>query len=705
MSSRRPRSRGSARFRLLALLGCAAAPTPLQAETAVQLAPVQVTAGCIGQPLAEVPQPVTVVDADAIARAAPQVLTDLLRGQPGVFTQSSGPGQGIVIVRGLKGSELLHLVDGMRLNMSFFRNSPSQYVALVDPYNVERIELLRGPGAAAYGSDALGGVLQVFTPEHRFSGDALQARGGARALFGSADLAKIGRAYAALGRQDLSLAGGYTYQDYGQRETGNGGRQPYTDYSARAGDAKLLWSPAAGHELMLSGQWFEVAKLPRTFEIVGGPGGEGSGLPVYFEPNDRSFVHARYRIEAPLGFVERAELHLAQQIINDDRNRLVDAGTLEQEQNRSTLTGLTLQLQSHSGSARYAYGLDAYRDRIDSAKSRTDLESNAMQTRDPTFPDGAEERSLGVYLEIEWQALPRWLLTGGLRYSRIDTDLTATAVSPAADLSNDDYTAQLGSAYALSPSLRWTANLGRGFRAPNIFDLGTLGRRPNTSPQVINVPNPELDKETIVSVDSGLKWYRAGLQLEASVYQSWHDDRIEPREPTGNTVPDGQFGCSEEAGCIEVRSENLADTEFRGLEAGARVALRPQLAAYGTLNYTWGQETKRGDSRPANRVPPLNGEAGLVYQPMMSLRAESFLRFASRQERLDDDDQGDTRIDPDGTGGWATLNLRLGWMPQQQPLQLQLDLLNVFDKAYREHGSGIDAPGVGAVLSAALQLG
>ncbi len=669
------------------------------ADEATVLSPIQVTAGRSERSLAEVPQAVTVIDAASIGRETPQIVTDLLRGQPGVFVQSSGPGQGIPIVRGLKGSEVLHLVDGMRLNMGFFRNSPSQYVALVDPYNLARIELLRGSGGTLYGSDALGGVLQMFTPEHRFEGDALQFSGAARALYASADLAKIGRAEFAAGRSGLSFSGGYTAMDFGAYETSRDGRQPFTAYAMRGGDAKLLWAPAAGHELMLSAQFMASPKLPRYFEIVGGPGGEGSGLPVFFEPNDRRFVHARYRIGTPTGFADQIEIHLAQQVINDDRERLVDEETRENEQNRSTLNGLTLQGITQRGALRWTYGADLYDDAIDSAKSRTSLQTLEVSTRTPTFPDGASTQDFGVYIDGEWQANARWLLLGGLRYSRIETDLTATALSPQATVSNSDVTAQLGSAFALTPALQWTANLSRGFRAPNIFDLGTLGPRPNTDPQVINVPNPGLDKETVVNLDSGFKWYREGLRVDFSLFHSWNDHRIEAREPTGNTIADGQFGCSEAQGCIEVRSENLSAARFWGIESGARLSLSSQLETYATLNYTRGEERRAGETRPANRIPPLNGQLGLVYLPVDAVRMESYLRFADRQDRLDDDDQGDTRIDPAGTAGWSTLNLRLGWTPVQE-LQLQLDGINLLDQAYREHGSGIDGKGVGLVAGA-----
>jgi outer membrane receptor protein involved in Fe transport len=677
-----------------------------QDDMPVDLGTMQVTAGRQSESQYQVPQPVTVVTRDQIEKAAPQVMTDLLRGQVGVFTQSSGPGQGIAIIRGLKGSEVLHLVDGMRLNMTFFRNSPSQYIALVDPFNIRQIEVMRGPAASLYGSDAMGGVLQVLTPEHRFTQETWRARGGLLTQFGSADLSKIGRAYAAMGTNAVSFSGGFTYMDYGLRDLGDGEREPYTEYSARGGDGKVLWSPVPGHELMLSAHWFETPRLPRYFEIVGGPGGPSpnNGLPVFFEPNNRKFLHARYRWSVPWTLVDSFEAHLAQQVINDDRVRQVNASTREQEQNRSTLTGLTAQFISSAGdTGRFVYGLDFYRDDVDSAKSRTDLGTGVVTQRDPTFPNGAREDSEGAYAMAEWRPFEPWLVEAAARYSRVSTDLPATAASAPAQVDNDDVTGHLSSALSLAPDLVWTANLARGFRAPNIFDLGTLGPRPNSSPQQVNVPNTGLRPETIVSVDTGLKWVGGALKVEGSVFYSQYGNRIEPREPTGNTVPNGQYGCGEAAGCVEVRSENIGEASYYGVEAGLRHAASFRLEVYATLNYTRGEEEKQGQTRPANRVPPLNGQLGATWRVGRTWTAEPYVLFADRQDHLDDDDLGDVRIDPNGTAGWVTANLRLGWTPSDGS-RLQLLLQNLLDAGYREHGSGIDAAGRGAALTAEMRF-
>ncbi|HEY0972958.1 MAG TPA: TonB-dependent receptor [Solimonas sp.] len=698
-----------------ALAGTGAALAQGNTKAATQLDPIQVTASRVPTAAADTPQAVTIVGAEAIARGTPRIATDLLRGQPGVFLQSSGPGQGIVIVRGLKGSEVLHLVDGMRLNMTFFRNSPNQYLALIDPFNLEQIEVLRGSGATLYGSDAMGGVVQFLTPEQRFDGETLGWRAGAKAQFGSHDLSRAGRAWAAFGNGGFSVSGGITALDIDSYDSGNGGRLPNEQVAHRAGgyDVKALWTPAPGHELMLSAQSFEYPNLPRYFEISAQPNSNPAGVPqrtdARFKPNSRDFLHARYRLTHPFLQADSLELHLARQVIDDDRSVIPQrpteaAGRRELEHNRSTLDGLTLQLdKALRDNLRLVYGLDLYRDAVDSTKRCEPLAGNCGATTVvPVFADGSEQDSGGLYGLLQWRALDTWRLEAGLRYSRVRTDLTETALSPAATVDDDDITGHLASQLTLRPGLSWTANVARGFRAPNLFDLGTLGPRGGSTQ--INVPNPGLQPETVIGADTGLRWSSPTLKAEVVGFWSRYRDRIEAREPTGNTIPNGSFGCAAADGCPEVQSRNISEARYWGLESGLRWTPVSMLDLYAVVNLTRGTEQRDGEARtPANRVPPINGQLGLRYAPLANVEIEPYLLWADEQRRLDADDQGDIRIAPGGTPGWGSLNLRLGWTPTTQT-RVQLTGHNLLDQGYREHGSGIDAPGAGVVLSLATQF-
>jgi len=113
------------------------------------------------------------------------------------------------------------------------------------------------------------------------------------------------------------------------------------------------------------------------------------------------------------------------------------------------------------------------------------------------------------------------------------------------------------------------------------------------------------------------------------------------------------------------------------------------VCSYGTR----GEENDAdGVTVPADRIPPLNGRLGFTFNPGHGLRLEPYLDFSGKQDRLSPRDTSDPRISPAGTSGWATFNLLLGWQASQS-LELGLRLENLADKNYREHGSGIDAPG------------
>jgi outer membrane receptor protein involved in Fe transport len=91
----------------------------------------------------------------------------------------------------------------------------------------------------------------------------------------------------------------------------------------------------------------------------------------------------------------------------------------------------------------------------------------------------------------------------------------------------------------------------------------------------------------------------------------------------------------------------------------------------------------------------------LRYEPNDTWYVEPYVQFASRQSRLSPRDVRDVRIDPEGTPGWGTVNVRAQWMPRNN-LRLGAAVENLADKRYRVHGSGIDAVGRNLWVSAQL---
>ena len=162
-------------------VSCLVAFFPAQAEEIEEILVTAVRRAVVEEQLSVALDTLEAVDVQQHA-----LLTDALADATGVHLQQTTPGQGAAVVRGQKGSAVLHLVDGMRLNNAIFRSAPTQYFALVPTVAVERIEILRGTPASLYGSDAIGGVLQVITHKPRFESTSVSSRGE---VFASANTA------------------------------------------------------------------------------------------------------------------------------------------------------------------------------------------------------------------------------------------------------------------------------------------------------------------------------------------------------------------------------------------------------------------------------------------------------------------------------------------------------------------------------------
>jgi len=654
---------------------------------------VQVTATRRAESTFDVPVATDVIDRDEIRAAAPQTVMDALRGQAGAYVQQTTPGQGVVILRGLKGSEVLHVVDGFRLNDAIFRNAPNQYVALVDSQSLARIEAVRGPMSALYGSDAMGGVLQMLTWEPRFEGGEWQSRGLLRSMYGSADDSTLSRVEGALGRERLVVSGGATYQDVNERHVGGGEELPYTQFTARAADAKVRAMATAGNELTLSLQYTEQPRTPRYDELTPGYGQTQPNSAVYwFEPQRRDFSQLRWRGSNPTSAWDSAEAQVGQQVIEDGRrNRNYGSNNEDRESNVDTSRGLAFQASKAVGASHHlTYGFDHYEDEVESSRTRTDIVTGATGVRAPRFPDGSTMSQTGAFVADDWSVGERLDVLGGVRWSRSRTRLTASGEFAATTVEDDGFTGNLGIACTLTESVRLVANLGQGFRAPNVFDLGTFGDRPGNR---FNVPNPELEPEQVTTLDAGWKVLNDRLEGELIGYYSRYRDKI-------TSVLTGEVT---DSGRLVVQSRNAARLVLYGAEFSLRHWLSDSVEWRTQLTWTHGEETLAGDSYPADRIPPLNGSAGITWRPATRWTLDGWLNFADQQDRYSPRDEVDPRIRPDSTPGWATLNVRAAWEASEH-VYTALQYGNIGDHRYREFGSGLDAAGRGIVLTLELRL-
>jgi hemoglobin/transferrin/lactoferrin receptor protein len=121
------------------------------------------------QPGSKLPNRISILSLDDLLLQNPQTAADLLGSSGEVFIQKSQQGGGSPMIRGFSANRLLYAVDGIRMNNAIFRGGNLQNVISLDPFNVERAEVLFGPGSVLYGSDALGAVMSFNTLKPEFS--------------------------------------------------------------------------------------------------------------------------------------------------------------------------------------------------------------------------------------------------------------------------------------------------------------------------------------------------------------------------------------------------------------------------------------------------------------------------------------------------------------------------------------------------------
>ncbi len=635
----------------------------------------------------DVSQGVTVIGPQDLRRHTPLTVVDHLRGEPGTYVQQTTPGQGIPIIRGLKGSEVLHLVDGFRLNNAIFRNAPNQYIALVNPWNVERIEAVRGPVSAFHGGEAMGGVVQFFTRTPRFEGNELLSRGKAGLQLGSADSRLSSQLEGEVGTERWVMHAGASWQDVDELRVGGGDTLPHTDFRSHGAHASVAWRLADDQKLILQAQFMEQPRTARFDALVPGFGQTQPDFSEHsFQPQQRQFAQARWISERRTALWDSADVQIgAQRIVDDRATRDYEAPFRELERNSSTLLGAVGQFSreiaaTHSLSA----GFEIYHDTVDSSRRRITLADDTIAARASRFPDGSTMRWIGVHVADRWSPLDRLNVTAGARYTRYDIELPPSINDIGVRMQPDDVSASVGLVFHATDSLNVVANAGRGFRPPNVFDLGTFGARGNR----FSIPNADLSPEYVLTYDAGLKFESGNVRAELMAFRSDYRDKI-------TQVVTGEVDAS---GRLIVQSRNATRLELRGIEAGALWNLDSRVELYATVTWTRGEETLEAATYAADRVPPLFGRVAAKLRLGERWVIEPSIYWADRQDRLSPRDRVDPRMNPLGTAGWVTAGLRADWQFSES-LAVFFGVENLTDQRYREHGSGFDAPGRNAFAS------
>lgn len=598
---------------------------------------------------------------------------DALDVLPGVWMQQTNLGGGSPFIRGLTGYHTLILIDGIRLNNSTFRSGPNQYLNTIDPLHIEHVEVMKGQGSVPYGSDALGGTLQLFSKSPDFSITGNELKGSLYGKYMSQGMEMASRLEIEANSNKTAFMAGATLRKLGDIVAGGDlGTLSPTGYPEVAMDGVIKHRFNNKQLLTGSVQFHRQEDVPLYHKIE-----NGDYSKYQFDPQQRllSYLRLESFYESPLFSKIRYTASYQNSLEKRIKQRSGSTITNEEEDKVSTFNGSVEVFSRPASFWEISSGIEYYEDQISSKTSSTDEISGETQELRGLYPDGSLARNFALYTLHSFN-LNRFLFTLGGRYNYIQLsvpdEMGDIKISPSALVGS------AGLNYKISEELRFVSSVSSGFRAPNINDVSSLG----IADFRYEIPNYDLKPEKSVNVDVGLKLQSRRYSGNIIFFRNHLKDLIANVKSSynGNDSIDG----------VQVyQRQNIKEAVIQGIEADASYSFLPSLSMFGNISYTYGKDMATDE--PLRRIPPLNSRLGLKYLHVSSFNSSIEWAYAGEQTRLSQGDIDDNRIQEGGTPPWNVFSWYLGYTGGF--FQVNAGIHNIFNEAYRYHGSGIDGRG------------
>lgn len=671
-----------------------------------------VTATGFREQALETPYTFQQLEADDIVERGFRTLPEALAQVPGVMVQKTAHGHGSPYIRGFTGRQNLILIDGIRFNNSAFRGGPVQYWNTIDAFAIDRLDVVKSQGSVLYGSDAVGGTVNLMTKSSRFrehAPDAGFCTGSTYYRFdsnGGSHTARFENAVGEGGRFGLFV--GATYRDFGDIRDATLGTMEKTDYDEFDYDLRLDIATSARTTLTFAHQRVAQDDVWRTHNTIYFEPWHGTSLVnpdlarVYDQDRDLSYV--RFGGEDLGGAVDNYHLTFSYQHSIEDFNRTrLRAGNTQVQLDQTTVGtfGVALAIESKVGEGGVVYGVDYYRDDVDSRTHTLTFDPSGPLLSDVTavqgpLGDDAFYDLFGAYVQGRIPAGEAFELLAGARYTyaaaRIGRLDDGAGAPISADRSWDQLTMNLRANYRLGDAWHVYGGVSQAFRAPNIDDLSSLK---SSRTGVIATGSLDIDPENYLTYELGSRYLDGDVAVQAAVFYTDISDLITSR-PVGTDPGTGE---------IITTTTNGADGYVYGFEVEGDWILDPEWRAHGFVAWVDGEaDTYPSASltpvrEPISRLMPLTGSASLRWtRPGGALWVEGRLLAASHAGRLNSADRADTsRFPPDGTPGYLVANVSSGYRINEH-LDVSLTLENATDTTYRIHGSGTNQPGFNAIV-------
>lgn len=583
---------------------------------------------------------VSVITAEELERRNAHTMQDIIRYEPGVSVgnQPDRGGATNFTIRGIGGNRVLVLVDGLPTpDFPGTNIGAGTYTRdFVDLDSMKRIEIIRGPSSALYGSDGIGGTVGYVTkdPADYLDSTDKDWYASIKGAYDSADDSFSESLTGAKRAGNVEMLGLYTRRDGHELEPNSSATVNPMDYASNSFLGKLIFNGLWGNSLKFTGQYDQDEADIHLLTDEGGA--VVSTSPFFFstvntsygtDETERTLLSMEYEHNTPIVIADRMTAKVfytkvdrnehTEQTLTDGITNYYRVSDLDFIQD---IFGADLQfgLDREWGGAvhNFTYGVTV--DYTETSRPRYRVETNlTTMTSSSFFPFNSETfpnknfpdtdtTKAGIYVQDSID-IGRLGIIPAVRfdYYRLKPSIdqlflnsTAGAI-PVHDQKETEISPKLGITYDATEEYTLFAQYAHGFRAPPYDNANFAFSNPGFGYEII--PNPDLKPETSDGIETGLRGkFRDGSSFSTSVFYTMYDDFIDtvlvsPPPPV-----------------MTFQYQNLSSVTIYGAEAKGEYRFLPEWALRGSIAYARGEDDDTG--APINSVDPLKAVAGLAYE-------------------------------------------------------------------------------------------
>jgi hemoglobin/transferrin/lactoferrin receptor protein len=650
-----------------------------------------------------------------------------------VFVQKSQAGGGSPVIRGFEASRVLIMVDGVRLNNAIYRSGHLQNAITVDANILNNIDILFGPSSTQFGSDALGGVVSMFTKNAVLSNsNKTKITGNIGSRFSSALNELQMHSDINIGTKKWGFLTSITTSSFGDVMQGKNRKSRYPDFGKKrfyintvTGEDYLLvnnnfnkqiataynqfdflqkikFAPNEKEEHILNMQYSTSTAIPRYDRLTELNGLLPKFAEWYYGPQKRLLLSHQYNATLKNNFFNKIQSTIAFQNIRESRyDRRFGNKNLNNRIEKVNVLSYSLDGLHKKGKNENHIGIDVQLNEVTSIAFSKNIVTNVAQNNITSrYPNGKNKMNyVAAYYQHLYSVNKQTTINAGARITQVNLkstfkDNTITQFPfDAIQQKNTAITGNLGIIYNTTNQWKLASVFSTGYRAPNIDDVTKIF---DSRAGAVIVPNPNLKPETTYNIEINAAKYSGNIQGGAAVFYTAFRNAIVVDAFTFN----GQSSIVYQGvNSTVLASQNKSKAYLYGASAFAKIKITAATEVYTTATYTVGKVVTPS-ATPLDHIPPTFGKIGIKHQQKI-WNAELYSLFNGWKRIKNYSNSGEDNqqyATVDGMPSWYTINLHTQ-VNLSKKLQLLFGMDNILDRNYRVFASGISAPGRNIIIA------